>query len=142
MNGVVKNKLTNGLVFIAGEDGNEYVVSQTTVDKKLKLGRRISFDRSDRPYKEGHCPWAENVKLLEFYQTPDGDAEWLVLPEKMRRIEQKIEWCRCGCCGEVSTKASKYCANCGTKMIRTEEIKQIAKNVYQPLRQEGGEWDA
>ena len=135
MNGVVKNKLRNGLIFIEGEDGNEYVVSQTMVDKKLKLGRRVSFDLSDMPYKEGHCPWAENVKLLEFYNTPDGDAEWLVLPEEMQRKEEKIIWCRCGCCGGTSTKASKFCPNCGAKMIRTEEIIQVSKKVYQPLRE-------
>lgn len=130
MNGIIKNKLRNGLIFITGDDGVEYVCSQQTVDKKLKLGRRVLFDPSDKPYEEGHCPWAENVKLLQFYNTPDGDAEWLILPEEMRKIEQRVFWCRCGCCGETSTRASRFCHHCGTKMIRTEEIKEMAKKVY------------
>ena len=130
MEGRITNTLHNGFVFILGDDGKEYITHAQQVGFKTKKNRQVSFDPGENPAEDGKYPWAHNVQRLEFAMVHDGSAEWLGLPEEFRKPQVKLDWCRCSCCGEVSTNAWNYCPKCGAAMARTDEIKQMAKEVY------------
>lgn len=134
MEGIVTEKWKNGLIFITTDDGDKYATYANWLDFGLKLGRRVAFDISDEPVAEGHCPFATNVQKLEFYGKPTGEATWMILPAKMRRRDIKITWCRCGCCGNTSVSAWHFCPHCGSKMIKTDEIRNMAKAIYKGIQ--------
>ena len=139
MTGTIKKNLRNGFVFITGEDGNEYITHAHEVGFKTKEGRKVTFEPGENPAQDGKYPWAHNVQRVHFINEQQGNAEWLVLPEELRRTQVKIEWCRCGCCGELSARASNYCPKCGSKMTRTNEIVEIARSVYAEVNDEDGQ---
>ena len=130
MEGKIKSKLHNGFVFIESDDGQEYITHDKQIGFKTKVGRRVSFEPGKNPVEDGKYPWAENVQRLDFLPSQNGEADWVVLPVELRKMQVKIDWCRCGSCGEQSTNAFNFCPKCGAKMNRSDEIIAMAKEVY------------
>lgn len=131
MEGKIFSVSRNGAVSIIDAEGRLYHTYNTELWFKAKHGRRVTFEpKVIRLENDETLQRAVNVRTIDFHMDPSQGGDWLVLPPELRKREVKIEWCRCGCCGEQSTSASNYCPKCGARMRKTEELRAAAREVY------------
>lgn len=131
MKGVVTNIWSNGLVWISGEDGKDYLthLKESLGEIKLKTGRKVTFD-AEPPREGGKYCRAVNVQRDGEWFHGDGAANgtWVLCPRETTVV--CAIFCRCSACGSTNEHPSKYCPHCGALMEKGEGVLEKAQKYY------------